>query len=142
MGATMMLFRLTAVISLMIFVSSTALANGKQFFFPSPDGASKNPNALIYAGNIKDTQGRYLSDVQIFIVATDSGITLPVKSDRPGHYRTPDIHGWIESLGGQVKPDTLRVDIRKPGYTLARPAVIPKRVSGVHAVDLLLKPTP
>ncbi len=117
-----------------------ALANGKQFFFPSPQAEGNNPNALVYTGNIKDTQGRYLSDVQIFVVASDSGITLPVKNDRPGHFRTPDVHAWIEGLGGKVNPEKIRIDIRKPGYVLARPAAIPRRTAGVYAVDLLLKP--
>lgn len=130
---------LTVLAFLMV---GSALADGKQFFFPSPENDGKNPNALIYAGNIKDTQGRYVSDVQIFIVATDSGITLPLKNDGPGHYRTPDVHSWIESLGGKINPEKLRIEIRKPGYVLARPAAIPRRSSGTYAVDLLLAPTP
>lgn len=116
-----------------------ALGNGTQFFFPTPNGQADSPNALIYAGNIKDTRGRYVDDVRIFVVAVDQGITLPVKNDRPGHYRTPDVHRWIESLGGKVNPEKIRIDIAKPGYVLARPAAIPRRTSGVYSVDLLLK---
>jgi hypothetical protein len=123
----------------MVLAATGALANGKQFFFPSPNADPNNPNALVYAGNIKDTQGRYLSDVQLFIVATDSGITLPVKNDRPGHFRTPDVHAWIESLGGKVDPEKIRIEVKKTGYVLARPAAIPRRTSGTYAVDLLLK---
>ena len=123
----------------LLLAASGALANGKQFFFPSPNADPNNPNALVYVGNIKDTQGRYLSDVQLFIVATDSGITLPVKNDRPGHFRTPDVHGWIESLGGKVDPEKIRIEVKKAGYVLARPAAVPRRTSGTHAVDLLLK---
>ena len=35
-------------------------------------------------------------------------MTIPVKNDRLGHYRTPDVHGWIENLGGKVNPEKIR----------------------------------
>ncbi len=130
------------LVALACAVPVLAQADGKQFFFPSPQGDASNPNALIYSGNIKDTRGRFVSDVQIFVVASEAGITLPVKNDRPGHYRSPDVHAWIESLGGKVDPEKIRIDIKKPGYVLARPAAIPRRTSGVYSVDLLLKPVP
>ena len=42
-----------------------AWANGTPFFFPNARGNANNPNALVYAGNIKDTSGRYVDDVQV-----------------------------------------------------------------------------
>lgn len=130
------------LVAMACMLPAFAAADGKQFFFPSPQGDAANPNALIYTGNIKDTSGRFVSDVQVFVVAADAGITLPAKNDRPGHYRSPDVHAWIESLGGKVDPERIRIEIRKPGYVLARPAAIPRRTSGAHSVDLLLKPVP
>lgn len=117
-----------------------ALANGTPFFFPNARGNANNPNALVYAGNIKDTSGRYVDDVQVLVIATDLGMTIPVRNDAPGHYRTPDIHGWIENLGGKVNPEKIRIDVNKPGYVLARPVAIPRRTTGVYPVDILLKP--
>jgi hypothetical protein len=66
-------------------------------------------------------------------------MTIPVKNDRLGHYRTPDVHGWIENLGGKVNPEKIRIDINKRGYALARPVVVPRRASGVYSVDIVLK---
>jgi hypothetical protein len=78
--------------------------------------------------------------VQVLVIATDLGMTIPVKNDRPGHYRTPDIHGWIENLGGKVNPEKIRIDISKPGYALARPISVPRRTTGVYSVDLVVQP--
>ena len=125
----------------LIAPAGAAWANGTPFFFPNARGDANSPNALVYTGNIKDTSGRYVDDVQVLVIATDLGMTIPVKNDAPGHYRTPDIHGWIENLGGKVNPEKIRIDINKPGYVLARPVAIPRRTTGVHPVDILLKPT-
>ncbi len=116
-------------------------ANGTPFFFPNARSDANSPNALVYTGNIKDTRGRYVDDVQILVIATDLGMTIPVRNDRPGHYRTPDIHGWIENLGAKVNPEKIRIDINKRGYVLDRPVAVPRRTSGVYAVDIVLKPT-
>ena len=118
-----------------------ALSNGTPFFFPNARGDANNPTALVYTGNIKDTQGRYVDDVQVLVIATDLGITIPVKNDAPGHYRTPDVHGWIENLGGMVNPEKIRIDVNKRGYVLARPVAIPRRTTGVYSVDIMLKPS-
>ncbi len=117
-----------------------ASANGTPFFFPNARSDANSPNALVYTGNIKDTRGRYVDDVQILVIATDLGMTIPVRNDRLGHYRTPDVHGWIENLGGKVNPEKIRIDINKRGYVLDRPVAIPRRTSGVYAVDIVLKP--
>ena len=127
-------------IGLLCATAFSAWANGTLFFFPQNRNDIKHPNALVYAGNIKDIQGRYVNDVQVLVIAEDLGMTIPVKNDRPGHYRTPDVHGWIESLGGKVNPEKIRIDIRKRGYVLARPVAIPRRTSGTYSVDILLKP--
>jgi hypothetical protein len=120
-------------------MTSAALANGTPFFFPNSRGDANSPNALVYTGNIKDTQGRYVDNVQVLVIATDLGMTVPVRNDRPGHYRTPDVHGWIENLGGKVNPEKIRIDIQKPGYILARPVAVPRRTIGTHSVDIVVK---
>ena len=130
-----------ATLGLLCATALGAWANGTPFFFPQGRSDGNNPNALVYVGNIKDTQGRYVDEVQVLVIAEDLGMTIPVKNDRPGHYRTPDVHGWIENLGGKVNPEKIRIDIRKRGYVLARPVAIPRRTTGVHSVDILLKPT-
>jgi len=120
-------------------VISSAMANGTPFFFPNSRGDANNPNALVYTGNIKDTQGRYVDHIQVLVIATDLGMTIPVGNDRPGHYRTPDVHGWIENLGGKVTPEKIRIEIQKPGYILARPVAVPRRTTGTHSVDIVVK---
>ena len=129
------------MVGALLLVGVGAWGNGTPFFFPNASSDGTSPNALIYAGNIKDTSGRYVDDVQILVIATDIGMSIPLKNDRPGHYRTPDIHGWIENLGGKVNPEKIRIDVNKRGYVLARPVAVPRRVSGVYSVDIVLKPT-
>jgi hypothetical protein len=129
-----------SVLAALIVTTVSAWGNGTPFFFPNERSDGNSPNALIYAGNIKDTSGRYVDDVQILIIATDLGMTIPLKNDRPGHYRTPDVHGWIENLGGKVNPEKIRIEVNKRGYVLARPVAVPRRVSGVYSVDIVLKP--
>ena len=113
---------LAAGLSALLIPAGGAWANGTPFFFPNPRGNANNPNALVYAGNIKDTSG------------------IPVRNDAPCHYRTPDIHAWIENLGGKVNPEKIRIDVNKPGYVLARPVAVPRRTTGVYPVDIVLKP--
>ncbi len=88
MNATRRLL-LVAGLSGLLIPAGGAWANGTPFFFPNPRGNANNPNALVYAGNIKDTSGRYVDDVQVLVIATDLGMTIPVRNDAPGHYRTP-----------------------------------------------------
>ena len=125
--------------AVLLAFSAATWSNGTPFFFPNARSDGSSPNALVYAGNIKDTSGRYVDDVQILIIATDIGMTIPVKNDRPGHYRTPDIHGWIENLGGKVNPEKIRIDVNKRGYVLDRPVAVPRRTSGVYSVDIVLR---
>jgi hypothetical protein len=120
----------------------SAAANGMHFFYPDEDADENDPNALIYAGNIKDTNGRYVDDVQVFILITDQVMTIPANNDRPGHYRTPDINAVIRDNNGKpVNPEMIQIDIIRNGYKLARPAAIPRRDKGVYSIDLLLAPT-
>lgn len=119
-----------------------ASANGMHFFYPPEDADENSPDALIYAGNIKDTSGRYVDDVQVFILVTDQVMTIPANNDRPGHYRTPDLNAVVLGNGGKpLNPEKIQIDIIRSGYKLARPAAIPRRDKGVYSVDLLLEPT-
>ena len=58
---------LAAGLSALLIPAGGAWANGTPFFFPNPRGNANNPNALVYAGNIKDTSGRYVDDVQVLV---------------------------------------------------------------------------
>jgi hypothetical protein len=130
-----LMIRLACGIAFVSGVSSTtALANGAEFFLP----AGKNTKVeLGYVGTIRDRAGRPLDFVDVTVSARDGSITFPFSNDRPGHYRSPDIGLLLKEAVGSVDPSQLEITCFVTGFKRATRS-LPRRSQGTFEVDFVM----
>src|SRR6202049_55524 len=92
--------RSVAILGFILALAGTAWANGEEFFAPAKDGKID----LVYFGRIKDSRtGRSVTDSVYFLLTDKStGLSFQFTSDKPGHYRSPDIGAAIKGIGETV----------------------------------------
>ena len=79
-------------------------------------------------------EGGYVNDPKDPGGETNHGITVAVARDF-------GYAGPMKAMPQDVAANIYVTNyINKPGYVLARPVAIPRRTTGVHPVDILLKP--
>jgi hypothetical protein len=131
-------FLSAAVMGLLLAFGATAWANGEEFFAPAKDGKTD----LVYFGRIKDSQtGRSVSDSVYFLLTDKStGLSFQFTSDKPGHFRSPDIGASIKDIGEQVNPAAFEITTIVAGYKKARITKMPRKTQGAVELDVRLEP--
>ena len=127
-----------AVFVLGVMAGGEAWANGGEFFTAADEG----PIDLVYVGRVKDARtGRQLAgDVYLTITDNPSGSEYPFMSDRPGHFRSPDIGSLLKDQGSPVDPKNFLVEVVAAGYKTQRLEVLPRKSSGTVEINVVLEP--
>ncbi len=138
LGSAMRNALLLLVIGLLLW-ERPSHANGDSYFDVAPDGEDVD---LVYFGQIKDTNGVWLTGVDIIFRVTNLALTLPVQNDRPGHYRSPDIGKLLKEYGERVDPSQITFECVKAGYRQIKNyrSVIPNRTKGIYEVNCVFEP--
>lgn len=125
------------ILGLGLMTSGLALANGGEFFLPAPEHGHVD---LVYFGNIKDTEGNYLDDVEMTIHVDGIGMTFPFDNDRIGHYRSPDVGAQIKDNGEAVDPSKITIVAEKKGYKQVKPLVktVPLKPEGTYEINFVM----
>jgi hypothetical protein len=131
-------FLSAAVLGLMLAFAATAWANGEEFFAPARDGKID----LVYFGRIKDSRtGRSVSDSVYFLLTDKStGLSFQFTSDKPGHYRSPDIGAAIKDIGETVNPNAFELTTIVAGYKKAKITKMPRKGEGTVELEVRLEP--
>lgn len=119
----------------------TAHANGDSYFEMAPEGEEVE---LVYFGQIKDTNGKWLTGVDVIFRVENLALTLPVQNDRPGHYRSPDIGKLLKEYGEKVDPRQISFECVKAGYRQIKHyrSIIPNKTKGIFEVNCVFEPIP
>lgn len=131
-------FRTAAILSFLVIASATAWANGEEFFAPAQDGKTD----LVYFGRIKDARtGRSITDSVYFLISDKStGLSFQFTSDKPGHYRSPDVGAAIKGIGEKVNVDAFEMSTIVAGYKNAKVTRLPRKSEGVVEYEIRLDP--
>lgn len=131
-------FRTAAILGFLLIASASAWANGEEFFAPAQDGKTD----LVYFGRIKDSRtGRSVTDSVYFLVTDKStGLSFQFTSDKPGHYRSPDIGAAIKGIGEKVNVDAFEMSTIVAGYKNAKINRLPRKAEGVVELEVRLEP--
>ncbi len=126
------------VLGVILATADAARGNGYEFFVPLGDRAKLD---LVYVGQIREKGTRNLVREPAYVMVTDngSGMTFPFDSDRPGHYRSPDVGASIKELGGTVKASDLEIQVAVPGYKTAKVTNVPRTINGIVEVNVELE---
>ena len=127
-----------AVLGFMLAFAATAWANGEEFFATAKNGKID----LVYFGRIKDSRtGRSVSDSVYFLLTDKStGLSFQFTSDKPGHYRSPDIGATIKEIGEAVNVNGFEITTIVAGYKKATITKVPRKTQGPVELDLRLEP--
>lgn len=111
-------------------------ANGLAFFKPADGGVVD----LVYFGQIKDADGKPLTNVELAVETTSRYMyEIQFDQDRPGHFRSPDVGALYKEALQKVDPALITITARKYGYkTVTRR--VPMRTSGALRVDFTMEP--
>src|SRR4051812_48194371 len=131
-------FLSAVVLGLLLSFAGTAWANGEEFFAPAKDGTID----LVYFGRIKDSRtGRSVTDSVYFLLTDKStGLSFQFTSDRPGHYRSPDIGAAIKDIGEKVDVNAFEVTTIVAGYEKAHITRMPRKAEGTVELEVRLDP--
>jgi hypothetical protein len=131
-------FLSAAVLGFMLACAATASANGEEFFAPAKDGKID----LVYFGRIKDSRtGRSVSDSVYFLLTDKStGLSFQFTSDKPGHYRSPDIGAAIKGIGEVVNVNAFEITTIVAGYKKAMITRVPRKTQGTVELEVRLDP--
>ncbi|MBM3514026.1 MAG: hypothetical protein FJX59_09950 [Alphaproteobacteria bacterium] len=142
-----------ALILSVLFVARLAHANGDEFYrFNALDGKDL-ASQVIFAGIIKDADGRHLNDVKVTFsieVASNYGpktVSYNAYTNVAGRYRSLDVASVVatlEEVAITVDPAQVQITATKKGFTLARkfnrsPA---RQKTGVIEVDIEMAKQP
>ena len=131
-------FLSAASLAFLLAFGSSAWANGEEFFATAKDGKID----LVYFGRIKDSRtGRSVSD-SVYFLLTDktTGLSFQFTSDKPGHYRSPDIGATIKEIGEAINVDTFEISTIVAGYKKATITKMPRKTQGAVELDVRLDP--
>jgi hypothetical protein len=129
---------LSAVVLGLMVTSATAWANGEEFFATAKNGKTD----LVYFGRIKDSRtGRSVSD-SVYFLLTDktTGLSFQFTSDKPGHYRSPDIGATIKEIGEAVNVNGFEITTIVAGYKKATITKMPRKTQGAVELEVRLDP--
>src|SRR5439155_21879192 len=103
---------LVALFAFILPLGGTLRANGEEFFAAAKGGKVD----LVYFGRIKDKRtGRSVTDSTIFLLRDKAtGLSFPFTSDRPGHYRSPDVGTTIKEIGEKIDVNAFELDVHVP----------------------------
>jgi hypothetical protein len=126
------------ILGFLVLCSATAWANGEEFFAPAQDGKID----LVYFGRIKDSRtGQSIKDSVYFLLTDKStGLSFQFTSDKPGHYRSPDIGAAIKGIGESVHVDSFELSTIVAGYKNAKITRLPRKSEGTIEVEMRLEP--
>jgi hypothetical protein len=126
-----------AALGLVVAIVGTAWANGDDFFEPAP---SDKPIDLVYVGHLRDAQTKELIKGGAYITVSDnhSGMTFPFTTDRPGHFRSPDI-GLALKGADQTRRDLLEMRAVVSGYKNTTITKLPRKTTGVVDVTFFME---
>jgi hypothetical protein len=130
--------RSAVILGFILALAGPAWANGEEFFAPAKDGQID----LVYFGRIKDSQtGRSVTDSVYFLLTDKStGLSFQFTSDKPGHYRTPDIGAAIKGIGETINVNAFEVSTVVAGYKKALITRMPRKTQGAVELDVRLDP--
>jgi hypothetical protein len=134
--------RFAATVGLTLALGATVWGNGEEFFTPAP---TDRPPDLVYTGQIRDKVTRRPINDVIYFLITDkaSGLDFPFVNDMAGHYRSPDIGASVRDLGRvQVDPSQLEIQVAVSGYKTQTLTKLPRKSSGLVAVDFRMERDP
>src|ERR1700704_3462032 len=134
--------RFAATVGLTLAVATTAWGNGEEFFTPA---ATDRPPDLVYTGQVRDKVTRRPINDVIYFLITDkqTGLDFPFVNDAPGHYRSPDVGASVRDLGRvAVDPSQLEIQVAVSGYKTMTIAKLPRKGSGLVAVDFRMERDP
>jgi hypothetical protein len=131
-------FRSFAILGFILALAAPAWANGEEFFAPAKDGKID----LVYFGRIKDSRtGRSVTDSVYFLLTDKStGLSFQFTSDKPGHYRSPDIGAAIKGIGEKVNVDAFEITTIVAGYKKAAITRVPRKSEGTVELEVRLDP--
>ena len=131
-------FRSVALAGFILALAGTAWANGEEFFAPAKDGTID----LVYYGRIKDSRtGRSVTDSVYFLLTDKStGLSFQFTSDKPGHYRSPDVGAAIKGIGESVNVNAFEISTIVAGYKKARITKVPRKTQGTVELEVRLEP--
>jgi hypothetical protein len=131
-------FLTAAVLGFLLTCSATVWANGEEFFAPAQDGKID----LVYFGRIKDSRtGRSITDSVYFLLTDKStGLSFQFTSDKPGHYRSPDVGAAIKGIGEKVNVDAFEMSTIVAGYRNAKITRVPRKSEGTVELEVRLDP--
>jgi hypothetical protein len=131
-------FLTAAILACILTCSATAWANGEEFFAPAQDGKID----LVYFGRIKDSRtGRSITDSVYFLLTDKStGLSFQFTSDKPGHYRSPDVGAAIKGIGEKVNVDAFEMSTIVAGYKSAKITRVPRKSQGTIEMEMRLDP--
>jgi len=130
--------RSVALAGFILALAGSAWANGEEFFALPKDGTID----LLYFGRIKDSRtGRSVTG-SVYFLLTDksSGLSFQFLSDKPGHYRSPDIGAAIKGIGENVKVDAFELTTIVEGYRNAKITRLPRKSQGTVELEVRLDP--
>jgi hypothetical protein len=127
-----------AVLGLVLAFTATVWANGEEFFATAKDGKID----LVYFGRIKDSRtGRSVTDSVYFLLTDKStGLSFQFTSDKPGHFRSPDIGATIKEIGETVNVNGFEISTIVAGYKKARITKMPRKTQGAVELEVRLEP--
>ena len=124
--------------ALVLAGTTVAWANGEEFFVLPKDGKVD----LLYFGRIKNSQtGRSVTE-QVYFLLTDksSGLSFEFTSDKPGHYRSPDVGTAIKGIGENVNVNAFELTTVVAGYRNAQVTRLPRKSQGAVELEMRLEP--
>lgn len=118
-------------------VSTGAAANGVDFFV---DALQPGPHALMYAGRIRDTSGKPIPNVRVYVEIARLGISLEVHADSEGRYRTHDLRKAMQMIGEELNPSEITLFVKRAHYHQIAPktARLPRRSEGTFHIDFVM----
>jgi hypothetical protein len=82
-----------------------------------------------------------VSDSVYFLLTDKStGLSFQFTSDKPGHYRSPDIGAAIKGIGEKVDVSAFEVSTIVAGYKKARITKMPRKAQGTVELEVRLDP--
>ena len=115
----------------LLSASRTVGANGEEFFEPAGNG----PLRLAYFGLIKDSAGKPMDNLEVWIQTSIQ--VFSISNDSPGHYRSPDVGAYFKETGEVLDPGAIKISVSKPGYAQVWKDV-PKKADGAIQIDFVL----
>lgn len=109
---------LSMLVATVCLAPRASWANGVDFF---EDALKPGPDALLYTGRVTDMQGKPIPNTQIYVMIDKLSIAMEVHGDSKGNYQTHDIRKALEMIGEKVRPQDIRILVKRSYYKQVEP---------------------